>query len=95
MKQTINRKLYNTDTAVVIASDHYWDGSNLDRNGRNTFLYRTKKGRYFAHHTSQWSDEEDCIVALSQSDAADAYETLLAKEVDFEDAFPEIDLLVA
>ena len=33
MKQIINRKVYDTEKATVIASDRYWDGSNFERSG--------------------------------------------------------------
>ncbi len=38
MKQQIDGKEYNTETAQGVASDHYWDGNNWDRHGRSTFL---------------------------------------------------------
>ena len=44
MKQIIEGKLYNTETATLIASNRYWDGSNFDRGGTNTYLYKSKKG---------------------------------------------------
>ena len=42
MTAVIGGKRYNTQTATVIASDEYWDGSNYERRGTNTHLYRTK-----------------------------------------------------
>ena len=50
MKKAIDGKVYNTETAELIYS---WDNGR----GRNDFrsrekdLYRTKKGKYFIHHS--------------------------------------------
>jgi len=41
MTKVIDRKRYSTDTATLIASDAYWDGSNFERHGRNAWLWRT------------------------------------------------------
>ena len=45
MEQIINGLRYDTETAALVASDRWWDGHNFERNGRNTYLYRTKAGR--------------------------------------------------
>lgn len=42
MKQVISGIKYDTEKAVIIADDCYWDGHNWERNGRNTFLYKTQ-----------------------------------------------------
>ena len=88
MKQIINRKVYDTKTATLIASDRYWDGSNFERSGRNTYLYKTVKGNYFAHHTTQWQGEGSSLRALTVDEAKDLYEELEA-DVDWETAFGE------
>ena len=88
MQAVINRKRYNTDTATLLASDRYWDGSNWERRGRNTYLYRAPGGSYFVHRTTQWQGERDNIEVLDQTAAADLYETLPEQELSFEDAFP-------
>lgn len=89
MKQIIDRKVYDTETATLIASNRYWDGSNFERNGRNTYLYKTAKGNYFAHHTTQWQGESDTIEALTVDEAKDLYEDLREHDQDFEAAFGE------
>jgi len=87
MKQIINGKVYNTETATVIASDYYWDGSNWDRRGRNTFLYKTPKGAFFAHYTTRWQGERDTIEALTPGEAKSMYEGLPEHEADYAEAF--------
>ena len=37
----IDRKRYDVSKATLLAHDTYWDGHNHERQGRNTFLYRT------------------------------------------------------
>lgn len=93
MTKVIDRKKYNTDTATLIASDVYWDGRNMERGGRNTFLYRTRKGRYFEVTLTMWQGERDTLTPLSMDDAIDLYENLLpTHEVDYEEAFPEVSI---
>jgi hypothetical protein len=89
MKQIIDRKVYDTETATLITSDRYWDGSNFERSGRNTYLYKTKNGNYFSYHTTQWQGERDSIEALTVEQAKDLYEQLPEHEADFEAAFGE------
>lgn len=43
----IGGKRYNTATATLLAHNAFWDGSNFERGGTNSFLLRTKKGTYF------------------------------------------------
>ena len=87
MKKIIDRLLYDTETAEEIASDEYWDGRNRDRNGRNTILYKTKKGNYFAFHKTRWQGELDRIEPLSKEVAMKLYESLEEHEVGYEEAF--------
>lgn len=87
MKQIINGKLYDTETADIVASDHYWDGSNWDRKGRNEFLYKTKKGQYFIYRTTRWQGERDSITLVTKEEAMAAYETLPEHDMDYEAAF--------
>jgi len=89
MKQIINRKVYDTKTATLIASDRYWDGSNFERSGRNTYLYKTAKGNFFSYHTTQWQGERDSIEALTVDEAKDLYEKLPEHDLNFEAAFGE------
>ena len=87
MKQIIDRKVYDTETAQLAASNRYWDGSNWERQGRNTYLYKTAKGNFFAYHTTQWQGESDTITALTVDEAKDLYEDLREHDQDFEAAF--------
>jgi hypothetical protein len=93
--QVINRKRYNTETATLLASNAYWDGHNFERQGRNSFLYRTPKGAYFALHLTRWQGEHDTIEPLTQEDALDMYEGMAAHdmaEVSLSDAFPGVEV---
>jgi hypothetical protein len=87
MKQIINGKEYDTDTATLLASNRFWDGSNFERNGRNTYLYKTPNGRYFTHHTTQWQGERNTIEAIEVDEAKALYEELPEHESGYEQAF--------
>jgi len=89
MKQILNGKLYDTDKAQLVASNRFWDGSNWERHGRNTFLYRTAKGNFFLHHTTQWQGEREHIDAISEEEAKDYYEQLTEHKLDYAEAFGE------
>jgi len=58
MKAVIGGVRYDTEKAQIIAHDCYWDGHNMERNGRNTYLYKTPNGRYFAVHLTLWQGRE-------------------------------------
>ena len=88
LEQIIDRRRYRTEGSTVLASDAYWDGSNWERHGRNTWLLRTPKGAYFAQHQTQWQGEEDTIEALTIDEAVDMYETLREHAVAWAEAFP-------
>lgn len=87
MKQVFDGKLYNTETAIVIASDRYWDGHNFERSGRNTYLYKTKKGNYFVYCSTMWQGERDTIEVITLEEAQGYYETLPEHEVEYAEAF--------
>lgn len=95
MNQVIGGKRYRTETATLIASDAYWDGHNFERRGRNTFLFKTPNGHYFAQLQTQWQGENDRLEPLDQSEAVSLYESLQEKEVDFADAFPGVEIAEA
>lgn len=92
MKALIGGKVYDTDTAIQIAHDRYWDGHNWERSGRNNYLYRTKKGNYFSHFVTCWQGERDRLVALSPKEAQNLYEELPEHEVEPSEAFPGLDI---
>ena len=88
MDQIINGKKYDTQTADLVASDRYWDGSNHERRGRNQYLYKTKKGNFFMHYTTQWQGElERLEAAVDEIEAKMHYELLPEKEMDYAEAF--------
>jgi hypothetical protein len=88
MKRVIGGKRYDTETATLIADNVYWDGHNFERNGRNTWLYRTPRGAYFQVTGSRWEGERDTLEPLSRDDAIALYEDLDDDEaMDFEAAF--------
>jgi len=89
MEEIINGKRYDTETAEIVASNRYWDGSNFERHGRNTYLYKTAKGNFFLHHTTLWQGERDNIQAISPEEARWEYESLPEKDMGYEEAFGE------
>lgn len=89
MKQIVDGKLYNTKTARLVASDRYWDGSSYQRHGRNSYLYKTRKGNFFLHHTTLWQGERDHIEPVTREEAQWHYEQLPEQEIEYEDAFGE------
>lgn len=86
----VDRKRYSVATAELLAGDDYWDGHNFERRGRNTFLYRTKKGAYFQVNLTQWQGEQDTLEPLTQEEAIELFESLTEHRVDYEDAFPNV-----
>ena len=87
MEQIINGLKYDTKAAVLLASDRWWDGHNWDRDGRNTYLYRTKACRFFLHRTSNWQGERDHIEPVGLEEAKQYYEELTEHEMSYEEAF--------
>ena len=92
MTAVIDRKRYSTETAILIAGNDYWDGHNFERSGRNTFLYRTPKGAYFAAHITCWQGEADRLEPLDVDGAVELYEGLSEHRVEFEAAFPGVEV---
>lgn len=95
MTQIINKKRYSTATATLIAGDDYHDGRNYERNGTNSFLYKTKKGVYFLVYLTRWQGQRDYIAPLTVDEAYEAYERLSEKRVCVGDAFPGIEIVDA
>ena len=90
MEAIVNRLSYDTDTAVLLADDNYWDGNNWQRRGRNAFLYKSPGSRYFRHNTTIWEGEQEAIAPLSKAEAQDLFEELREKRVSWEAAFDEV-----
>ena len=89
ISEVINGKRYNTDTALLLAGNDYWDGHNYERQGTNCFLYRTKKGAYFTLNLSQWEGSTTSIEPVSDDEARSLFESLREKRVSYEEAFPD------
>lgn len=89
MIKVIDGLRYNTNTATLVADDVYFDGSNMERGGTNTFLYRTPKGRYFVVFQSLWQGSQDTLTPISEEEARELYETRLSEHhLEYEEAFP-------
>ena len=84
---------YDVAKATLLASDVYWDGHNMERNGRNQFLYRTANGRYFTVVLTKWQGERDELTPVSEDDARLLYEGALTEhEISYREAFPNVTI---
>lgn len=89
MKQVVDGKIYNTETATRVANEY-------DRNGRNSWgrwaasLYKTKKGNFFALHESSFQGESDRIEPLDTEAAKPLYNRLPEGEKTWEEVFGEV-----
>lgn len=95
MKKVIDRKIYNTETATLVAE--YWNGlSNSDFRNLSEDLYRTKNGQWFIHGSggamtkysqsngnSSWGSSD--IILLSPSDAYNWLETYQGRISNFDE----------
>lgn len=81
LSRIVNGKRYSTEGATVLAHDVWWDGHNLERQGRNTWLLRTPKGSYFVVYGTLWQGERDRLELLSEEEAVALYERLPEHEV--------------
>jgi hypothetical protein len=81
-------KRYRTDTATLIAHDAYWNGYNFEQGGRNTFLFRTPNGNFFAQYQTLLPGEINKINPLETEEALHLYQSLRKKEVPFRVVFP-------
>jgi hypothetical protein len=96
MNRIVDRKRYNTETATLLASDEYWDGSNFERSGRNEFLYRTPKGAYFTVNLTMWQGERDTLTPITQEEAIELFEgSLTEHNVTYREAFPGVEVAEA
>ncbi len=90
MDWVVGGKRYRTATATLIAHDAYWNGHSWEQGGRNTFLFRTPKGNFFAQYQTLLPGETDKIVPLGIEEAISLYHSLRKKEVPFVVAFPHV-----
>jgi len=92
MTWVVAGKRYRTATATLIAHDEYWNGHAYEQDGRNTFLFRTPNGNFFAQHQTLLPHEVETgkIVPLGINEAMSLYHSLYKKEVPFGVAFPSV-----
>lgn len=86
-------KRYSTETATLVAGNDWWDGHNHERNGRQTFLYRTARGAFFFAHITCWDGEADHIEPCEISEAIDFYEQVQphgTARLPYDQAFPGV-----
>lgn len=89
--EVIDRVRYDLSKSELVASDAYWDGHNFERSGRNTFLYKTPKGRFFTVNLTQWQGERDTLTPVAEGEAIQMYENDLPEhEMSYEKAFPNV-----
>jgi len=92
MTSIVAGKRYQTNKSTLIAHDEYWNGYSCEQGGRNTFLFRTSNGNYFAQHQTLLPREVETgkIVPLEVDEAVSLYHSLFKKEVPFVVAFPSV-----
>lgn len=88
MTRIIGGKRYATRTAILIAHDAFFDGRNWERNGRNTFLFQTTRGAYFAQFQTRRAGEADRLEPLDLDAALTLFDTLPEKILTIDAAFP-------
>jgi hypothetical protein len=93
MQRVVDGIRYRVATATLLADDQYWDGHNHERRGRNCFLYRTPKGRYFVVTLTMWQGEQDTLEPIDEQEARRLYEGSLTEHaVSWEEAFPDAEI---
>lgn len=90
MRDVIGGILYDTEKATLVAHDRYWDGSNHERNGRNTYLYKGSQGHFFLVHETCWNNERDSIEPLAGEEPKTWWDLLPVKACEYEKAFGEV-----
>jgi hypothetical protein len=67
-------------------------GRGWGRLGWQAFLFRTPKGNHFVQFQSTWPAERDRLFPLSPDEAMRLYGKLAEKKVNFEQAFPGVEI---
>lgn len=67
MKQNINGKIYDTDTALFISDTLFRDPAPVGW-GPNILVYRTTDGEYFLHYLRHSHTKKECIVLISEDE---------------------------
>jgi len=99
MKYQIDGFVVNTEKATAYYTDtHFFDGSNqisyaTRSQWENETLYRSRKGRYYIVHESQWQGSADRAWWVSQKEAAAWLLTNQYEEIpeDLKDAAEEVE----
>jgi len=88
MKQRIHGIFYDTDTAILLASEEPWAVASGGAPGlRKKFLFRTPEGRYFIWHRTQWEKARDILEPLTSDAAKESFHQLPVKVQEFGEAF--------
>jgi hypothetical protein len=88
LSRVVEGRRYAVATATLLAHDQYWDGHNWERSGRNTWLYRTPRGRFFVVTLTLWQGEQDTLRPVTEEEARELYEGPLSEHAtEYEEAF--------
>lgn len=86
---------YDPSQSILLASDAYWDGMSTTRNGSNTYLFRTKRGRYFQYFRDINRPHRSRVSPLEKREAQSIYEALDVNHQPFAEAFPDAAVVEA
>jgi len=95
LERVVNQTRYSVAKSTLIAGNDYWDGQNWERNGRNSFLYKTPGGKFFTVDLSQWQGEDySTLEPVSKDDAIEFFESCRddCQRIKFEEAFPDVKI---
>lgn len=87
MRQTIDGKLYDTETATRVAGNQRCSEHDLWRKGCNTFLYKTQEDNFFVLYEIPWLRKKDRIEPLGVKTAIILYERLPKQEKTWKEVF--------
>lgn len=91
--EIVNGKRYDTEKSDLLAGDDYWDGRNWERHGTNSFLYRTKRNRYFrVIHGEQGLGNRGRLEILTKDEAVTWFTRLSNRRMSLHEAFPGIEV---
>ena len=97
MKQVYDGKLYDTETATFLARN---DTSLELKPIKKVELYRSLNGRYFSFTYTEsaslnFARDDATIKPLSADEAIAVYNKLTKRELDFTEAFPDLQFTEA
>lgn len=94
LTRIIGGKRFSTETATLLSGNDWFDGHNFERQGRQTYLYRSPAGAYFCAELSSVQGE-DRIILLSDSEALEMYSIHAEhgkERVPLDEAFPGVEI---